>query len=147
MKTTDSLQDALQIACLAEGTMHTEELSKQYLVTVKKDTQIDSTHRNNSKHDKAKERVMVNIAPTVASEDQKLEETLTIVGLNTHQKGVLHMAKSVITVRRRDITQNVAIPELAPSLHSVSQERNYMIWSRNPMVLVNTLNLNKMVSM
>ena len=28
MKTTDSLQDALQIACLAEGTMHSEELSK-----------------------------------------------------------------------------------------------------------------------
>ena len=40
MKTTDSLQDALQIAHLAEGTMHSEELSKQYLDTVKKDAQV-----------------------------------------------------------------------------------------------------------
>ena len=53
MKTTDSLKDALHIACLAEGTMHTEELSKQYLDTVKKDTQIDSIHHNKSKCDKS----------------------------------------------------------------------------------------------
>ena len=33
--------------------MHTEELSKQYLDTVKKDTQIDSTHHNKPKHDKS----------------------------------------------------------------------------------------------
>ena len=52
MKTTDSLQDALHIAHLAEGTMHTEELSKTYLDTVKKDTQIDSIHHNKPKHDK-----------------------------------------------------------------------------------------------
>ena len=52
MKTTDSLQDALQIVCLAEGTMHTEELSKQYLDTVK-DMQIDSTHHSKPKCDKS----------------------------------------------------------------------------------------------
>ena len=40
MKPTDSLHQALQIARLAEGTIHSEELSKQYLDTVKKDTQI-----------------------------------------------------------------------------------------------------------
>ena len=45
MKTTDSLQDALQIAHLAEGTMHSEELSKQYLDTVKKDVQVDSLNQ------------------------------------------------------------------------------------------------------
>ena len=88
-----------------------------------------------------------NITPTVASEDLRLEETVTTVGPNTHPEGVLHMARSVITARQRDITPNVAIPELTPSLHSVSQERNYMIGSRNPMVQVNTLNLSKMVSM
>ena len=37
MKTIDSLQDTLQLAHLAEGTMHSEELSKQYLDTVKMD--------------------------------------------------------------------------------------------------------------
>ena len=51
---------------------------------------------------KAKERVMVNnITPTVASEDLNLEETVTIVGPNTHQRGVLHMAKSVITIKKK----------------------------------------------
>ena len=49
MKTTNSLKDALQTAHLAEGTMHTEELPKQYLDAVKKDTQIDSIHHNKSK--------------------------------------------------------------------------------------------------
>ena len=41
MKPMDSLHQTLQIARLAEGTIHSEELSKQYLDTVKKDTQID----------------------------------------------------------------------------------------------------------
>ena len=54
MKPVGSLYDALQIARLAEGTIHSEELSKQYLDTVKKDTQIDSIHHNKSKHDKNK---------------------------------------------------------------------------------------------
>ena len=45
MKTTDSLQDALQIACVAEGTMHLEELSKQYFDTVKKAAQVDSLNQ------------------------------------------------------------------------------------------------------
>ena len=53
MKTTNSLQGALQIAHLAEDTMHTKELSKQYLDTVKKDTKIDSIHHNKPKHDKS----------------------------------------------------------------------------------------------
>ena len=77
---------------------------------------------------KVKERVVVNnITPTVASKDLRLEKTVTTVGPNTHLEGVLHMARSVITARKRDITPNIAIPELIPSLHSVSQERNYMI--------------------
>ena len=44
---------------------------------------------------------MVNdIAQTVASKDLRLEETVTIVDPNTHLKGVLHMAKNVIIVKR-----------------------------------------------
>ena len=54
MKPTDSLHDALKMARLAEGTIHSEELLKQYLDTVKKDTQIDSIHHNKSKRDKSK---------------------------------------------------------------------------------------------
>ena len=90
---------------------------------------------------------MVNdIAQTVASEDLKLEETVTIVDPNTCLKGVPHMAKNVIIAKRRDITPNVVTPELDRSLHIASLERSSMTWSRNPMVLVNTLNLNKTVS-
>ena len=70
---------------------------------------------------------MVNdIAQTVASEDLKLEETVTTVDPNTHFKGVLHMAKNFIIVKRRDITPNVVTPELDPSLHIVSLERSSM---------------------
>ena len=39
MKPAGSLHDALQIARLAEGTIHSEELSKQYLDIVKKSKQ------------------------------------------------------------------------------------------------------------
>ena len=53
MRPTNSLHQALQIATLAEGTMYSEELSKQYLDTVKKDTQIDGIH-NKPKRDKTK---------------------------------------------------------------------------------------------
>ena len=49
MKPMDSLHEALKIARLAEGAIYSEELSKQYLDTVKKDTQIDSIHHNKSK--------------------------------------------------------------------------------------------------
>ena len=45
MKTEYSLQDALQIAHLAEGTMNSEELSKQYLDTVKMDAQVDGLNQ------------------------------------------------------------------------------------------------------
>ena len=54
MKPADSLHEALKIARLAEGTIYSEELSKQYLDTVKKDTQIDSIHHNKSKRNKSK---------------------------------------------------------------------------------------------
>ena len=88
-------------------------------------------------------KVMVNdITQTVASEDLRLEETVTIVGPNTHQEGVPHMAKNVITVKRRDITPNVVIPGLTPT-HSTDQGRTCMKWNRSPMAI---LNLNKIVS-
>ena len=69
------------------------------------------------------------------------EGTATIVGLNTHPGDALPMARNAITARKRDISPNIAIQELIHSLHSVSLERNSMIWSRNPKV--NTLNLNR----
>ena len=50
--------------------------------------------------------VMVNdIAQTVASENLKLEETVTIVDPNTHLEGVLHMAKNDIIVKKGTLLQ------------------------------------------
>ena len=46
-----------------------------------------------------------NIAQTVASEDQRLEEIVTIVDPNTHLKGVQHMAKNVIIVKEGALLQ------------------------------------------
>ena len=89
---------------------------------------------------------MVNdIAQTVTSEDLRLKETVTIVDPNTHLKGVQHMAENVIIVKRKGITPNVVAPELDHSLLFISLEKSSMTWSRNPMVLVNTLNLSKTV--
>ena len=83
--------------------------------------------------------VMVNdIAQTVLNKNTN--EAVVIVGSNTHLTGDPHMAKNVIIVKRKDITPNVVIPELDPSLPIISLERN-------PTVLVNTLSLNKIVSM
>ena len=58
VKTTDNLQDALQIAHLAEGTMHSEELSKQYLDTVKKDAQVDSLNQGKGNQFRSRDMVM-----------------------------------------------------------------------------------------
>ena len=46
-----------------------------------------------------------NIAQTVASKDLRLEETVTIVDPNTHLKGVQHMTKNVIIIKRRTLLQ------------------------------------------
>ena len=117
MKPAGSLYDALQITRLAEGTIHSDELSKQYLNTVKKDTQIDSLHHNKSKHDKSKGKGNGNGRQHCSVVNGNTKETVIIVGPNTHLKGVLHMAKNVITVKRRNIIPNVVTPELKPSLH------------------------------
>ena len=147
MKTTDSLHDALHIAHLAEGKMHTEELSKQYLDTVKKDTQIDSTHHNKPKHDKSQGKGHGQQHLSNSGKQGPKTKKLSQLWVQTPTQKVSCIWQGVFITARGDITPNVAIPELVPSLHSVSQERNYMMWSRNPMVLVNTLNLNRMVSM
>ena len=60
MKPTDSLHEALKIARLAEGTIYSEELSKQYSDTVKKDTQIDSIHQTSPNKTRVRVMVMVN---------------------------------------------------------------------------------------
>ena len=82
---------------------------------------------------KIKEKVVVNyITPTVAREDLRLEGTVTIVGPNTYPEGVLYMARSVITARRRDTTPNVAIPELTPSLHSAKSRKELHDMEQEP---------------
>ena len=53
MTETTSLTDMLQMARVCEGMVHSEELSKQYLESVKSVKQIDTIHhheRNNSKN-------------------------------------------------------------------------------------------------
>ena len=78
---------------------------------------------------------------TQAVVNENTEETVTTAGLDTHPGDALPVARIAIIARKRDISPNVAIQELIHSLHSVSLERNSMIWSRNPKV--STLNLNR----
>ena len=83
--------------------------------------------------------IVNDIAQAVVNENT--EGTVTTAGLDTHPGDALPMARNAITARKRDISLNVAIQELVHSLHSVSLERNSMIWSRNSKV--NTLNFNR----
>ena len=123
MKTTDGLKDALQIAYLAEGTMHTEELSKQYLDTIKRTLKLmaSTTSPNGTR---VRVLAMVNdIAQAVVSENTK--GTVAIVGLNTHPRDAQHGRRNVISVRKKGTFQNVAAPGLTRS-HNIDQGRTCM---------------------
>ena len=51
---TTSLADMLRMACVCEGTVHSEEISKQYLESIKTVKQVDAMHHHNiskSKHE------------------------------------------------------------------------------------------------
>ena len=122
MKTMDSLQNALQITRLAEGTMHLEELSKQYLDTVKKDSQVDSIHKG-KQHRKAMdvaEDILVVVSE--AQLDLSLEDLVRIVVPNTLAGDVQLIRKHVIIAKRKDISPNFVIPELTLNLHNTSLE-------------------------
>ena len=61
--------------------------------------------------------------PIVASETQVVlnqEDLVTTVVPSTLQSGVQLIENHVSTVRRKDISQNSAVPELALNLHSTS---------------------------
>ena len=46
---TTSLADMLRMARVCEGSVHSEEISKQYLESVKTVKQVDAIHRNNKR--------------------------------------------------------------------------------------------------
>ena len=125
MKPTESLHQALKITRLAEGFIQSEELSKQYLDTVKKDTQINGISKSPSSTRVRVLEMVNNITQAVVNKNT--EGTVTTVGLNTHPGDALPMARNAITARKRDISPNVAVQELVHSLHSISLERNSMI--------------------
>ena len=106
MKTEYSLQDALQIAHLAEGTMHSEELSKQYLDTVKKDAQVDGL--NQGKGNQFRSRGHGH------GHGQTVEP-------RTHQSGALPSENLAITARKKVTSPNFARPEHIPNLSSVAR--------------------------
>ena len=53
---TTSLADMLRMARVCEGTVHSEEISKQYLESVKTVKQVDATHQQNNSKSKHKGR-------------------------------------------------------------------------------------------
>ena len=53
---TTSLADMLRMARVCEGTVHSEEISKQYLESVKTVKQVDAIHQRNSRKPKHKGR-------------------------------------------------------------------------------------------
>ena len=51
-----SFADMLRMACVCEGTVHSEEISKQYLESVKTVKQVDAMHQHNNSKSKHKGR-------------------------------------------------------------------------------------------
>ena len=56
MTEAPSLTDMLRMAHVCEGTVHSEELSKQYLESIKSVKQIDSVHQYQYNSHKSKHR-------------------------------------------------------------------------------------------
>ena len=67
---TTSLADMLHMARICEGTVHSEEISKQYLESIKTVKQVDAIHQWNNSKPKPKEK------------DVEAIETRVVIGLN-----------------------------------------------------------------
>ena len=97
---TTSLADMLRMARVCEGTVHSEEISKQYLESVKTVKQVDAIHQwNNSK-----------------SKHKGSLAGVPIVVLAIHPKSARHMAKSASIAIRKGISASFVIPSNVKNL-------------------------------
>ena len=137
MKPTDSLHWALQIAKLAEGTIHSEELPKQYFDTVKKDTQIDGIN-SKLKCDKSQGK---GHGKKHHSNSGKREQkgNCCNCGSKYPPKRCPAWQKECHFCKKKGHFPNAAAPGLIPR-HSTGQGRICMKLNRSPMAI---LNLNR----
>ena len=116
--------------------MHSEELSMQYLDTVKKDSQDDSLNQGIGNYHRSQgcghgHAHGFNGNLTVASETQVVpsqEDLVTIVVPSTLQSSVQLSENPASPVRRKAISSNFVIPACTHNPHSASLGKKKMSW-------------------
>ena len=92
------MTDMLHMACICEGTMHSEEISKQYLKTIKTVKQVDSiNHTRSASNQKA---------------DLQDQATVPIVAVAICLNNVKPLAKNAITVIKKAIFHSTVDPSM-----------------------------------
>ena len=106
------MTDMLCMACVCEGTMHSEEISKQYLKTIKTAKQVDPINRTRSaSKDRGCGRT---VAKTDTDHSQKVDlqgqATVPIVAVANCLNDVKPLAKNAITVIKKAIFHSTLDP-------------------------------------
>ena len=109
MTDTTSLTDMLRMGRVCEGTVHSEEMFKQYLDSVKTVKQVDAIHQwNSSKNKEAMEAIEARVI-TGPSLESLINIHVTIVAPVTLLVIARPMAKNVSIATSKAISPNTAI--------------------------------------
>ena len=99
---TTSLGDMLRMARMCEGTVHSEEISKQYLESVKTVKHVDAIHQRNHRRSRSDGKGHGGYRNHSRSQSRKPGATVQIVALITHPENARLMVKSASIVTKRD---------------------------------------------
>ena len=113
---TTSLADMLRMAHVCEGTVHSEEISKQYLESVKTVNRLMPYIRETTISLYIKVEAMEAIGFTAGLNQEGLVVVVQIVVPVTHLRNVRHTAKNVFTATRKDILVSFVIQSNVESL-------------------------------
>ena len=107
---TTSLADMLRMARVCEGTVHSKEISKQYLESVKTVKQVDAIHRKNNRPKSGAVEAIETIA------DLNPGNPVRIAVLTIHPESAKLMARNAFTATRKGISVNYVIPNNVENL-------------------------------
>ena len=105
---TTSLADMLRMARVCKDTVHCEEISKQYLESVKTVKQVDAIHQRNNSNLNTKVGAIEAIG-VIADHNLESLAGVQIVDSVTQPRSAKLMAKNVFTATRRGILASFVI--------------------------------------
>ena len=109
-----SLADVLRMARVCEGTFHSEEISKQYLESVKTVKQVNAIHRKNNRP-KSNGRGHAGHRSHSQSQSRK-PGSCSNCGSNHPSQSAKLMARSAFTATRKGTSVNYVIPDNVENL-------------------------------